>query len=55
MIIPVAFYVVQWQTSILVKPWIIVPSSLAVTLGPYELLVRRIEPVWALFEKITRP
>ena len=30
-IIPIAFHVVQWQTGILVKRLIIVPSSFAVT------------------------
>ena len=56
-IIIIAFYVVQWDTSamfgtgigLLVKLLIVVSSSFAITLGLYELLARRIKPVRALF------
>jgi peptidoglycan/LPS O-acetylase OafA/YrhL len=45
----VAFYAVQWDASILVKFLVVVVGSFAVSLGLYELLVRRINPVRALF------
>jgi hypothetical protein len=56
-IIVIAFYVVQWDAlavlgagaSILIKLLIVVSSSFVVTLGLYELLVRRIKPVRVLF------
>jgi hypothetical protein len=45
----VAFYVVQWEANLAVKMLIVVIGSLAVSLGIYELLVRRINPVRAFF------
>jgi glucan biosynthesis protein C len=48
-IIAIAFYVVQWQASILVKLLVVVLSSFVVTLGLYELIVRRVGPLRALF------
>lgn len=48
-IIIIAFYVVQWEASILVKLLTVVLGSFVVSLGLYELLVRRIKPVQALF------
>ena len=56
-IIVIAYYVVQWDTSaklgagagILLKLLIVVLSSFVVTLGLYELLVRRISAVRVLF------
>jgi glucan biosynthesis protein C len=55
-IIVIAFYVVQWDTSALlgagagvwVKLLVVVLSSFAVTLGLYELLIRRIGAVRAV-------
>jgi len=47
-IVAVAFYVVQWEASILVKLPIVVLASFVATLGLIELLVRRIRPVGAL-------
>jgi hypothetical protein len=55
-IIFIAFYVVQWDTStmlgagvdLLIKLLVVVIGSFAVSLGTYELLVRRINPVRAL-------
>jgi peptidoglycan/LPS O-acetylase OafA/YrhL len=44
-----AFYVVQWNAGILVKFVAVAVGSFAVSLGLYELLVRRISPVRALF------
>ncbi len=41
-IIVIAFYVVQWDTNILVKMLVVVPGSFVVTLGLHELLVKRI-------------
>ena len=48
-IIFIAFNVVQWEVSITVKLLVVVIGSFAVSLGLYELLVRRINPVRALF------
>jgi peptidoglycan/LPS O-acetylase OafA/YrhL len=56
-IIFIAFYAVQWDTStmlgagvdLLIKLLVVVIGSFAVSLGLYELLVRRINPVRALF------
>jgi peptidoglycan/LPS O-acetylase OafA/YrhL len=48
-IIFIAFYVVQWEVDPLIKMLVVVIGSFAVSLGLYELLVRRINPVRALF------
>jgi peptidoglycan/LPS O-acetylase OafA/YrhL len=48
-IIFIAFYAVQWDTGILVKFLVVVIGSFTITLGLYELLVRRINPVRTLF------
>jgi len=48
-IIAIAFYVVQWETGILVKLLTVVFGSFVVTLGLYELFVRRIPALQALF------
>ena len=48
-IIFIAFYVVQWDVDLLIKLLVVVIGSFAVSLGLYELLVRRINPVRALF------
>ena len=48
-IIVIAFFVVQWNASILVKLLVVVLSSFVVTLGLYEFLVKRISPLRALF------
>jgi peptidoglycan/LPS O-acetylase OafA/YrhL len=45
----IAFYVVQWDVTLLIKVLVVVIGSFALTLGIYELLVRRINPVRALF------
>ena len=47
-IIAIAFYVVQWNTSILPKLLVVLLGSFVATLGLTEL-VRRIRPVRALF------
>jgi len=47
-IIFIAFYAVQWDAGVLVKFLVVVIGSFAVSLGLYELLVRRINPVRAL-------
>jgi peptidoglycan/LPS O-acetylase OafA/YrhL len=47
-IIFIAFYAVQWDTGILVKFLAVVIGSFALSLGVYELLVRRINPVRAM-------
>jgi hypothetical protein len=48
-IIVIAFFVVQWDTGILPKLLLVVGSSFLVAFGIYELLIRRIKPVRALF------
>jgi len=48
-IIFIAFYAVQWEVDLLIKLLVVVIGSFAVSLGLYELLVRRINPVRALF------
>lgn len=48
-IIFIAFYAVQWEVNLLIKLLVVVIGSFALTLGIYELLVRRINPVRTLF------
>jgi surface polysaccharide O-acyltransferase-like enzyme len=48
-IIVIAFYVVQWQAGVTVKMVAVIFGSLVATLGIYELLVRRVVPLRALF------
>jgi glucan biosynthesis protein C len=45
----IAFYVVQWQAGITVKMLAVVLASFIVTIGIYELLVRRLAPLRAVF------
>jgi len=48
-IIFIAFYVVQWEVSLLIKLLVVLIGSFAITVGLYELLVRRIHSVRAVF------
>jgi len=48
-VIFIAFYAVQWEVDLLIKLLVDVISSFVVSLSLYELLVRRINPVRALF------
>jgi peptidoglycan/LPS O-acetylase OafA/YrhL len=48
-IIVIAFFVVQWQASISIKLPVVVLSSFVITIGLYELIVRRIKPVRLAF------
>jgi len=48
-IVAIAFYVVQWDVNLTVKLFVVVVGSFVGTLGTYEFLVRRINPVRALF------
>jgi peptidoglycan/LPS O-acetylase OafA/YrhL len=48
-IIFIAFYAVGWQVHLLIKLLVVLIGSFAVSLGAYELLVRRIGPVRVLF------
>jgi hypothetical protein len=48
-IVFIAFYVVQWEVSLLAKLLMVVIGSFVLSLGIYELLVRRIKPMRALF------
>jgi peptidoglycan/LPS O-acetylase OafA/YrhL len=47
-IIFIAFYAVQWEVHLSIKLLVVVIGSFAATLGLYEFLVRRINPVRAL-------
>jgi hypothetical protein len=48
-IVAIAFYIVQWEMSLLIKISIVLIASFVGSLGIYELLVRRFRPVRALF------
>jgi len=48
-IIFIAFYVVGWDAALLIKVLAVVIGSFAISLGIYELFVRRINPVRILF------
>jgi peptidoglycan/LPS O-acetylase OafA/YrhL len=48
-IIFIAFYAVQWEVSLLIKLLVVVIGSFVGSLALFELLVRRIDPVRALF------
>jgi peptidoglycan/LPS O-acetylase OafA/YrhL len=48
-IIFIAFYTVQWEINLLIKLLVVVIGSFAISLGLYELFVRRISMVRALF------
>lgn len=48
-IIVLAYYVVQWDLNIFLKFLVILTGSLAITLGLYELVIRRVGPLKALF------
>jgi hypothetical protein len=48
-IVFIAFYVVQWEVHLLIKSLVVVIGSFVGSLGLYELLVRRVNPVRALF------
>jgi len=48
-IVFIAFYAVQWEVDLTIKLLVVVIGTLAVSLGLYELLVRRITLVRALF------
>jgi peptidoglycan/LPS O-acetylase OafA/YrhL len=45
----IAFYAVQWEVDLLIKLLVVLIGALAAALGLYEFLVRRINPVRALF------
>ncbi len=44
-IVFIAFYAVQWEVNLLIKLLAVVIGTFALTLGWYELLVRRVDPV----------
>ena len=48
-IVFIAFYAVQWEVDLPIKLLVVVLGTFAVSLGFYELLVRRINPVRVLF------
>jgi len=45
----IAFYAVQWKVNPLIKMLIVLVGSFVITLGLYELFVKRVNPVRALF------
>jgi hypothetical protein len=47
-IIAIAYFVVQWDASVLVKLSIVVLGSFAITTGLYELVIRRARPLRGL-------
>jgi hypothetical protein len=48
-IIFIAYYAVQWEVNLLIKLLVVVIGSFALSLSLYELLVRRNNPVRAMF------
>ena len=48
-IFAIAFYVVQWEAGVTVKMLAVILGSFVVTAALYELLVRRVAPLRALF------
>lgn len=53
-IIVIAYFVVQWDADILPKMLVLTPTSFIVTVGIYELLVKRVNPVRIAFGMRTR-
>ena len=54
-IMAIAFYVVQWNAGIPLKLLTVVAGSFVATLAIYELVIRRIGPLRALFGMKVRP
>ncbi|MBC8224268.1 acyltransferase [Candidatus Bathyarchaeota archaeon] len=48
-IIAIAYYVVQWDTGVLVKLPVVLLGSLAVTLAIFEVFIKRVGPLRAFF------
>ena len=48
-IIVIAFYVVQWHAGIPLKLPVVVLGSFAISVGLYELIIKRMGPLRALF------
>ena len=48
-VVAIAFYVVQWRAGVTVKMLAVVLGSFLVTIGIYELFVRRVAPLRTLF------
>jgi peptidoglycan/LPS O-acetylase OafA/YrhL len=48
-IIPIAYFVVQWDANMWVKLLVVLISSFLITLGLVELLVRPFKPIRRLF------
>jgi len=48
-IIVIAFFVVQWEAGISIKLPVVVLSSFAVSIGLYELIIQRIQPLRLAF------
>jgi hypothetical protein len=44
-----AFYALQWDVHLSIKMWFVLIGSFVISIGIYELLVRRINPVRVLF------
>lgn len=54
-IIFIAFYAVSWEVNLAVKLLVVVLGSFAVSLGLYELLIRRVNPIRSIFGMKSRP
>jgi len=48
-VVLIAFYAVQWEVDIMIKLLVVVVGTVTISLGFYEFLVRRINPVRVLF------
>jgi glucan biosynthesis protein C len=48
-IIFIAFYAVQWEVNLWIKMLVTVSGSLLISLGLYEVFIRRINPIRAVF------
>ena len=48
-IIVIAYFVVQWDAGIPVKLPVVVLGSLVVSVGLYELIIRRVDPLRVVF------
>jgi peptidoglycan/LPS O-acetylase OafA/YrhL len=48
-ILSIAYFVVQWDTNLWLKLLIVVTGSFVISLGIYELLIKRVRPLRGLF------
>jgi hypothetical protein len=48
-ILVIAYFVVQWNAGLLPKLLVVVLGALAISLGLYELVIRRLDPLRVMF------